>query len=273
MAMTQRALFAIVLRVAALLVVPVLLAAPMPALAADQLSPAQQQDVITKFAAKEADFARARENYTYRQSYKVEDLGTNGRAIGKQEMVTDVVFTAEGKRTEKVVFAPLSTLQRFMMDKEDEQDLRSVQPFVLTTKEIPNYEVNYIGRDNVDEISCYVFAVKPKHPVEGQRYFSGQIWVDDRDLQIVKTYGRGVGVHKKDSDHKYPKFETYREQIDGKYWFPTYTIANDMLNFKEGAIPIKMVVTYKDYKQFKSESSITFGDVAEDPNKPKEPPK
>ena len=250
-----------------------LLAAPLPARAADDLSPSQQQDIITRFAAKEAEFARARENYTYRQSYRVEDLGPNGRPIGKQEMVTDIVFSADGKRTERVVYAPISTLQRFMMDKEDEQDLRSVQPFVLTTKEIPNYEVTYIGRDNVDEISCYVFAVKPKHFAEGQRYFSGQIWVDDRDLQIVKTSGRGVGVQKKDSNHKYPKFETYREQIDGKYWFPTYTIANDMLNFKEGPIPIKMVVTYKDYKQFKSESSITFGDVAEDPNKPAPPKK
>lgn len=263
--MTRLALFV------AMLCTALFLVAPLPALPADDLSPSQQQDIITKFAAKEADFARARENYTYRQSYKVEDLGTNGRAIGKQEMVTDIVFTAEGKRTERVVYAPLSTLQRFMLDKEDEQDLRSVQPFVLTTKEIPNYEVNYIGRDNVDEISCYVFAVKPKHLAEGQRYFSGQIWVDDRDLQIVKTYGRGVGAQKKNSDHKYPKFETYREQIDGKYWFPTYTIANDMLNFQTGPIPIKLVVTYKDYKQFKSESSITFGGEAEDPNKPAPP--
>jgi hypothetical protein len=260
-------------RLAAVLCAAPLLVAPLPALPADDLSPAQQQDIITKFAAKEADFARARENYTYRQSYKVEDLGPNGRAIGKQEMVTDIVFTAEGKRTEHVVYAPISTLERFFLDKEDEQDLRSVQPFVLTTKEIPNYEVNYVGRDKVDEITCYVFAVKPKHFAEGQRYFAGQIWVDDRDLQIVKTYGRGVGVHKKDSDHKYPKFETYREQIDGKYWFPTYTIANDMLNFKEGAIPIKMVVTYKDYKQFKSESSITFEGEAADPNKPAPPKK
>jgi len=271
--MTRLSRFAAVLRAAPLLIAPLLQISPLLALPADDLSPAQQEDIITRFAAKEAEFARARENYTYRQSYKVEDLGTNGRPIGKQEMVTDIVFTSDGKRTERVVYAPLSTLERFMMDKEDEQDLRSVQPFVLTTKEIPNYEVHYIGRENVDEISCYVFAVKPKQLAEGQRYFSGQIWVDDRDLQIVKTYGRGVGVHKKNSDHKYPKFETYREQIDGKYWFPTYTIANDVLNFKEGPIPIKMVVTYKDYKQFKSESNITFGDVADDPNKPAPPKK
>jgi hypothetical protein len=110
--------------------------------------------------------------------------------------------------------------------------------------------------------------------LEGERYFAGQIWVDDRDLQIVKTYGRGVGLQKKNSDHKYPKFETYREQIDGKYWFPTYTVANDVLAFRDNSVPIKMVITYKDYKQFKSESTITYGDVTDDPNKkPQTPPK
>ena len=78
-------------------------------------------------------------------------------------------------------------------DAQDVQDMRSIQPFVLTTKEIDKYEIHYLGRDQVDEITCYVFAVKPKQMREGERYFAGEIWVDDRDLQIVKTYGRGVG--------------------------------------------------------------------------------
>ena len=73
-----------------------------------------------------------------------------------------------------------------------------------------------------------------------------------------------MGVQKRNSTHRYPKFETYREQIDGKYWFPTYTVANDILDFsKDERVGIKMVVTYKDYKQFKSSSTITFGDVDE----------
>jgi hypothetical protein len=133
--------------------------------------------------------------------------------------------------------------------------------------------VRYLGRETVDEIGCYAFAVRPKSMVEGNRYFAGMIWVDDRDLQIVKSYGRGVGVGKKVASQRFPKFETYREQIDGKFWFPTYTSANDILAFEGGnKIPIKMVLTYKDYKQFKSESTITFGDEAKDtpPSKPKQ---
>jgi hypothetical protein len=232
-------------------------------LAAEDLTPDQEQQIITRFAAKEAEFSRARENYTYRQTYRLETLDGNGRPDGRFERVFDIVFDNEGKRSEHVVYAPMDTLQRILMDPQDEQDMHSTQQFVLTTKDLPNYELHYIGRQNIDEISCYVFAVRPRHPQEGQRFFAGQIWVDDKDLQIVKTYGRGVGAQKRGSNHRYPKFETYREQIDGKYWFPTYTVANDILDFKDERVGIKMVVTYKDYKQFKSSSTITFGDVDE----------
>jgi hypothetical protein len=236
-------------------------------------SEAEIQEIIRKFAAKEAEFARARENYTYHQRYRFDELGANGRSLGKLEMEADIVFNAEGKRTERITYAPMNTLQRVQFTAEDEQDIRNVQPFVLTTKEMPNYDVRYLGRENVDEISCYSFAVKPRKMVEGQRYFAGSIWVDDRDLQIVKTYGRGTGIGKKIASQRFPKFETYREQIDGKYWFPTYTVSNDTLNFESGPVPIKMVITYKDYKQFKAESTIIFGDDVDKPQEPKPAPK
>jgi hypothetical protein len=155
------------------------------------------------------------------------------------------------------------------------EDLKSVQPFVLTTDQLPKYWIRYLGKQQVDEIGCYVFAVKPKKLEGDQRYFEGEVWVDDRDLQIVKTYGRGIGTATKKSDNQVPKFETYREQIDGKYWFPTYTIANDTLHFKDSDQRIKQTVKYEDYKQFKSTTTVTFGDVADGKQgeKPDQPPK
>src|SRR5690349_11103114 len=228
---------------------------------------AQIDEIITKFAAKEAEFARVRGNYTYRQTVKIQELDDNGNPMGKHEMVTDIVFTPEGRRIERVVYAPVDSLKVIGLTQEDEQDLRDVQPFVLTTSEIPNYYIRYQGREQLDEISCYSFAVKPKSMQQGKRYFEGIIWVDDKDLQIVKTYGRGIGLLKKNSDYQFPKFETYREQIDGKYWFPTYTIANDTLNFKENDVRIKQIVKYEDYKQFKASTSITFGDPVDDQKK------
>ena len=234
-------------------------------------SPAQIDEIVAKFAAKEAEFAKARGNYTYRQTAKIQELDEGGSPRGKYEMVSDIVFSPEGKRTERVVRAPVSTLQNILLTPEDEQDLRDVQPFVLTTSQIPLYTIRYLGRETLDEIPCYSFAVKPKKLESGKRYFEGTVWVDDKDMQIVKSYGRGVGLIKKNSDNQFPKFETYRQQVDGKYWFPTYTIANDTLNFQAGPQKIRMTVKYEDYKQFKSDTNIKYGDVDETQKEPKKP--
>ena len=230
------------------------------------------EEIIQKFAAKETQFSLARENYTYRQTVKIQELDPDGNPGGKYEIVEDVIFSPEGKRTEKVVRAPVSTLRNLILTPEDEQDLRNVQPFVLTTKEIPEYDINYLGRQKVDEIGCYVFSIKPKKMVQGKRYFEGQIWVDDRDLQIVKTYGKGVGLLKKGSDNQFPRFETYREQIDGKYWFPTYTRADDVLHFQTGPQRLRMTVKYENYKKFEGKSTIKYGDVLDESGKPATPP-
>lgn len=226
-------------------------------------SPAQIDEIVQKFAAKEAEFAKARESYTYHQTARIQELEPSGETSGKWETVSDIVFDTAGRRSEKVVRAPVSTLHNILLTPEDLEDLRSVQPFVLTTAELPKYLIRYLGREKLDEIGCYAFAVKPKKVDPGQRYFEGIVWVDDRDLQIVKTYGRGTGVFKK--GNAYPKFETYREQIDGKYWFPTYTIANATLHFPEYDQRIKQTVRYEDYKKFGATSSITFGDEVDQP--------
>src|ERR1700730_1976474 len=234
----------------------------MPVLAADDVKEskdnADPEAIIQKFASKEAEFSQARNNYTYRQTVKLEELDASGNPTGgKWELDEDVIFTPEGKRMEKVVYAPVQSLRNILLTPEDTQDLRNVQPFVLTTIEIPEYDINYLGKEKVDDIGTFVFAVKPKKLTPGKRYFEGQIWVDDRDLQIVKTYGKGVGELKRGSSkgQEFPKFETYRENIDGKYWFPTYTHADDTLHFKQGPQRIRMTVKYQDCKRYEGKST------------------
>ena len=165
----------------------------------------------------------------------------------------------------------MSTLTAFQLDPGDIQDLRNVQPFVLTSAELPKYYIRYLGREQVDEITTYVFAVKPKKMESGQRYFEGEVWVDcDHDLHRSDSeIIRAAAWASEKGDNQYGKFETYREQIDGKYWFPTYTIANATLHFKENDQRMKMTVKYADYKQFKSDVTIKYGDEdpAKDPGK------
>jgi hypothetical protein len=228
-------------------------------------------EIIRKFAAKEAEFRKARENYTYRQSVKMEELDPDGGVQGKWEITSDIIFGPNKQRQEKVVYAPMITLHNLTLSPQDEQDLRDVQPFVLTTDEIGKYEITFMGKQNADEIPCFLFSVKPKKMEKGQRYFEGQIWVDDQDFQIVKTYGKGVGLLKKNEDNQFPKFETYRQQVDGKYWFPVYTHADDVLHFRDMSQRIRMVVKYQNYKHFGSDTSITFGEEVPDPKAPPKP--
>jgi hypothetical protein len=166
-------------------------------------------------------------------------------------MKSDILFTPDGKSYEKVVYAPASTLQRIQMSQQDLDDLEHVQPFVLTTEELPKYDIKYVGRETVDELNTYVFDVGPKKLEKNQRYFQGRIWVDDGDLEIVKTDGKAVpDIKKHGQENVFPRFETFRENIEGHYWFPTYTRADDMLQFSTGAVHIRMTVRYANYKRF-----------------------
>ena len=227
------------------------------------------EEIISRFAAKEKDFKLARDNYTYRQTLRILELSPDGDVRGKYEMVSDIIFTPQGSRIEKVVSAPQPTLRNISMSPEDERDIRSIQPFVLTADDIHKYDVRYLGRQKVDEIDTYVFFVRPRAFEKGERYFEGQIWVDDRDLQIVKTFGKAVpDIRKKGNENLFPRFETYREQVDGKYWFPTYTRAEDTLQFSTGPQRIRMIIRYQDYKKFEVGTKVTFGETV--PEKPPE---
>ena len=234
-------------------------------------TPAQIQDIIQKFTAKETEFASARESYTYQQDSKLEETDPAG---GTYEVVENVGFDDRDRRTSHVIHAPVTSLQNIVMTNEDEQDLANVMPFVFTTSDASEYDVKYVGREQVDEISCYVFNVHPKNVSKEnrkRRYFEGQVWVDDQDLLIVKTFGKGIGYIGRNNDQQFPRFTTYREQIDGHYWFPTYTYADDVLHFKGGTDQrIKVVVKYRDYKkyQFKTHATITFGEVTDPPKTP-----
>ena len=259
----------------AFVLLPLLLGStPLAASRATDPSPEEIQKIIRTFAENETAFALARENYTYRQTVRLQEYDEAGAPHGKFELVSDIIFSPEGKRTERIVRAPVPTLRLIQMSPEDEQDLRNIMPFVLTNKEIDNYHVRYLGRETLDELSTYVFAVRPKTMVPGQRYFAGLIWVDDRDLMIVKTYGRSLGILKKGTEQQFPKFETYREQIDGKYWFPTYTVANSTLHFSNSHPRVRMTVRYEDYKQFKSDVKIMVVNPVDAPAQPApSPPK
>jgi hypothetical protein len=235
-----------------------------PAHLRNEQPPIPVDEIIRKFAEREKQFKLARANYVYRQDNRVQTLTADDRVTGEWHEVWDITFDPKGRRMERVVSAPPNTLRDITLTPEDLQDLREIQPFVLTTDDVGKYSVKYLGKEKVDDIDCFVFDVAPKVIEKNQRYFQGQIWVDDKDLQIVKTYGKAVpDIKKGGGENLFPRFETYREQIDGKYWFPTYTRAVDTLQFSTGGKRIRQVVKYDNYRQFQSDVKLTFGDAVD----------
>lgn len=223
------------------------------------------EQIIQRFAAKEKEFKEARDSYTFRQTVKVQEVDDGG----EYQLVVDVTFDDKSRRIEQVVFAPQPTLQRISMSREDMEDIQHRLPFVLTSDEIPEYDILYVGQQQEDELHTYVFDVAPKKIEKGKRYFQGRIWVDDHDFQIVKTHGKNVpDIRSKNNENLFPAFTTWREQIDGKYWFPTYTLIDDTLHFSSGDVHVREIVKYTNYKRFGSQVKITY-EGQELPNKDK----
>ncbi len=236
---------------------------------------ATPEEIIKKFSAKETEFSKARDQYTYRQDVKVQTMD-GSTVTGEYRETFDVMFDDKGKRIENVVFAPQSSLENggLSMDQGDFEDIRHRLPFVLTEADLPEYTIIYVGQQQEDEVHCYVFDVAPRKIEGKKRYFQGRIWVDDHDFQIVKTYGKGVPdirKHGGDEENLYPKFTTWRQQIDGLYWFPVYSRVDDDLHFKHGDIHLREVVKFEDYKRFGSNVKILYEgkEVQRDPNQKK----
>ncbi|HKW63775.1 MAG TPA: hypothetical protein VJN89_14585 [Candidatus Acidoferrum sp.] len=225
-------------------------------------------EIIQKFTQREEDFRKERGNFTYTQDVTFQTIDQDGQVDGEYRKVTDILFTPEGKRYEHDTFAPVPTITRIGFTKEDFDDIEKVWPFVMTTAELPNYDVKYVGREHVDELNTYVFDIAPKKLEKGQRYFTGRVWVDDKDLQIVKTSGTSTGLVRKKDDYAFAHFENYRENIEGHYWFPTYTRADDVLHFKTNDdVHVRIAVHYSNYKRFGSTIKIGTATQAE-PQKP-----
>jgi hypothetical protein len=229
------------------------------------------QDLIQKFASKEGIFKDARNHYTYTQEIIVQTLDGN-TVDGEFKQTTDVLYDDKGNREEKVTYAPQSTLNRIQITKEDFDDFRNRLPFVLTTQDLGQYNILYAGQQRVDELDTYVFDVAPKKVDKngGPRFFQGRIWVDNHDFQIVKTCGKNVpDIRKRNQENLTPKFVTYREQVDGQYWFPTYTRADDVLQFSSGPVQIREIVKYSNYKRFGVKTKITYGGEVKGGTEPK----
>ena len=214
----------------------------------------ESSEVIERFLEAETRLQGEFVHYTYSQNVLFQELSDSGRVRGERQVEYDIYFDTSGKRQIRKTFdqGHLATIR---VTQEDLEDAVSRQPFILTRKTASLYNIDYVGRELVDELDTYVFDVRPKKMKKKIRYFHGRIYVDDVDYLIVMTAGKIVPNYR---NNKFPAFETVREEIEDGIWFPAWTGVDDYLEFGRNRVRIKMVITYSDFQRFEVDTSIQF---------------
>ena len=216
-------------------------------------------DLARRVAHCESETRAARNDYTYRQTVAFAELDSRGAVGGEYREVRDVTFSPAHERTDQVVGKPMKTLKRLEMTEEDFQDMRNIQPFVMTEDELWNYETKFRGDEKMDGVDCWVLQVRPRQILQGQRLFDGLLWVDKKDYSIVRLEGQAVPqIHSMKSENLFPRFTTIRQVIDGQHRFPVYTYADDTLPFRNGLQRVRMTIRYSEYKRFGADSVIKY---------------
>lgn len=213
--------------------------------------------IIQSFTNKEAEFRRALNNYSFKRDALIQSIGMGGQVIGEYHRVSNFTFDDQGNRFEKITFFPMPSMPE--VTAEDIEDLGGIEPFALEPSKLAQYNIRYVGKETIDELNLYIFDVAPKvvpDPKKSkERLFVGRVWVDDQDLQIVKTKGKGVPETK---NNKFPTVETYREHIDGRYWFPTYSYADEELVYENGStLHVRLKVRYTDFTPARATLKVT----------------
>jgi hypothetical protein len=216
--------------------------------------------LLKRVAQRETETAQARANYTYRQSVTVQEFDDQGKMTGQWREVRDITFSPNRVRYEQVVEPAKSTLMHIRLTTEDFTDLRNVQPFLLTTDTLPFYEGQYKGEETIDGQQCFVECIRPKQILSQQRFFEGTLWVRESDLAVVRSEGQAVPqIETTKEQNLFPHFTTIRREVDGRWWFPVETYADDTLFFRDWPQRIRVEIRYLNYKRFEAESTITFG--------------
>ena len=225
------------------------------------LPQAEVDRIIKKFTMNESLFRRALNIYAFKRFATIQTIGMGGQISGTYKRDSYLTFNEAGDRFEKILFFPMSSLKEITVSKEDIDNLGGIDPFAIEPKLVDQYKFDYLGKERIDELDLYVFDVGPKVMPDAKKgvakFFQGRVWVDDEGLMIVKTQGKAVPEGKQ----RFPVIETIRENVDDRFYFPTYSSSDDSLVFPNGqVVKMKVRVRYSDYTLGKTDVIILDDD-------------
>jgi hypothetical protein len=216
-------------------------------------------DLARRVALRATETRQARDNYTYRQSVRIEELSPSGASAGEYREMREVIFSPQEERTERLIGKPLSLLKRLRLTEEDFRDIRQVQPFLFDSQQLRAYETQFKGEETMDGVDCWVLQVRPRQILTGQRLFDGLLWVSKTGYDIVRSEGRAEPqIRSTKEENLFPHFTTLWAPVEGGFRFPVYTHADDTLDFRVGPQRIRLVIRYSEYRRFTAESTVKY---------------
>jgi hypothetical protein len=212
--------------------------------------------ILTGFVAAEAKVREALNQHTFKRDVVLQTIGPNGEVTGEYIRNSQYVFDDRGRRIERVIFHPASTIHEMRITKEDIQDLEGSQLLGIDIVEASKYQLTYAGTETVDARQLFAVDVTPRVQPDPshmkERFFIGRVWVDPSTFQIVKL----KGIVEPQGKQRFPMFVTWREPIKEALAFPSRTEADDILHFQDRDVHYRIKVRYYDYKLFGSKVSV-----------------
>jgi hypothetical protein len=225
--------------------------------------PAEQEAILARFVAAETKVREALNQHTFKRDVVLQTIGPNGEVTGEYIRNSQFIFDDRGRRIERVIFHPSSTIREMRITKEDIQDLKDGQLLGIDIVEATKYRLAYAGVETVNNRQLFAVDVAPLTQPDPnrmkERYFVGRVWVDPQTFQIVMI----KGIMEPQGKQRFPMFMTWREPVKEALAFPTRTEADDILHFKERDVHYRIKVRYYDYKEFGSRVNITDVDESD----------
>ena len=215
-----------------------------------------EETVLARFVAVETRVREALNQHTFKRDVVLQTIGPNGEVTGEYLRNSQFIFDDRGRRIERVLFHPGSTIHEMRITKEDIQDLEGGQLLGIDIVEATKYQLRYAGAEVVEGRQLFAVDVTPLVQPDPRRmknrFFVGRVWVDPIGFQIVKIRG----VIEPQGKQRFPMFMTWREPIKDALAFPTRTEADDVLHFPGRDVHYRIRVRYHDYKEFASKVAI-----------------
>ena len=217
-----------------------------------EAAPIPPEKIIASFATHEDEYIRANTMYGFKRSVHLEAYGPDGQKFSEIHMDSEVYLADNGKRYERHTKGNTDRYLDLKTASIDAEKAAQVPLFPLVSSQMHYYDLTYEGSQPLDELHTYIFQVKPKQLLPRLRLFSGLIYVDDQDLAIVQVYGKWVALGQDDDssnpDTPFSLYEMYYENIDGRYWFPTYIRSEAYVHTKDGDDRVRLTVRMTDFQ-------------------------